>query len=127
MTLLKYFFFKVTLLICIIFAGILLSFLFDFISFEFLKSFVIAGILTYFNFTLGYCAITFASGKSTNVFLIALLGGMILRLFMMVVMVFICLKFLDIRVGVFIFVILFFYIVYMIIEIFYLFMKKGSI
>jgi hypothetical protein len=45
---------------------------------------------------------------------------------MMVIMVFISLKFLDIRVGVFIFVILFFYIFYLIIEIFYLFMKKGS-
>jgi hypothetical protein len=51
---------------------------------------------------------------------------MVLRLFLMLIMVFISLKFLDIRADVFIFVILFFYIVYLIIEIFYLFMIKGS-
>jgi hypothetical protein len=64
--------------------------------------------------------------KSNNIFLIAIFGGMIFRLFLMVAMVFISLKFLDIRAEVFIFAILFFYIVYLIIEIFYLLMIKGS-
>lgn len=126
MRLFNYFFLKITLLSCFVFAGILTSYWMDIVSFEFIKSFIIAGIITYLNFSLGFVSIKVAFRKSTNIFLIAVLGGMVLRLFMMVIMVFISLKFLDIRAGVFIFVILFFYIVYMIIEFYYLLMKKSN-
>ena len=126
MRLLNNFFLKITLLICFIFAGTLSFYLLNMVSFEFMKVFILAGFIAYLNFALGYISITLAFGKSATIFLIAVFGGMVLRLFMMVIMVFISLKFLDIRVGVFIFVILFFYIFYLIIEIFYLFMKKGS-
>ena len=127
MRLLSNFFLKITLFKSIILAGIIFLYLLRIISFEFVKSFVIAGFITFVNFTLGFISITFALGKSTSIFLIAVFGGMVFRLFIMLIMVFISLKFLDIRVGVFIFVILFFYIVYLIIEIFYFFVKKSSI
>jgi len=127
MSLLNNFFLKITFFTCFILAGILLLYWFDRISFDIMKSFFLAGFITYLNFALGFASITFGIGKSANVFLVSVFGGMVLRLFMMLIMVFISLKFLDIRVGVFIFVILFFYIVYMIIEIFYLLMKKGNI
>jgi hypothetical protein len=120
------FFFKITLFVCFVFALILLLYKMDILSFEFIKAFILAGFITYLNFTLGFLSITLTFRKSSNIFLIAVFGGMVLRLFMMLIMIFISLKFLDIRVGVFIFVILFFYIVYLIIEIFYL-LKKGSI
>ena len=121
------FFSKVSLSVVLLFTGIVLFYSFGIISFELLKSLIIGGFITYLNFALGFLSFSLAFGKSANIFLIVVFGGMVLRLFMMVIMVFISLKFLDIRVGVFIFVILFFYIFYLIIEIFYLFMKKGRI
>jgi hypothetical protein len=121
------FFLKITIFIGFIFASVISLNAFGIIPFDFLKSFILAGIITYLNFALGFLSITIGLGKPNNFFLFAVFGGMVLRLFLMVLMVFISVKFLDIRVGVFIFVILFFYIIYLIIEIFYLFIKKGSI
>jgi len=126
MRLLNNYFLKSTLFIFFLFAAIFLLYSVSLLSFGFLKSFILAGFITYFNFALGFFSIKLTLEKSAKIFLIAVLGGMVLRLFLMLIMVFISLKFLDIRADVFIFVILFFYIVYLIIEIFYLFMIKGS-
>lgn len=126
MKLLNNFFLKVTLFTCIIYVAILSFYWFNLLSFEFMKSSLIAGFIAYLSFAFGFVSISLTLDKSNNIFLIAIFGGMIFRLFLMVAMVFISLKFLDIRAEVFIFAILFFYIVYLIIEIFYLLMIKGS-
>jgi hypothetical protein len=115
---------KISLFIGFIFVGILLFYQLNIISFEFLKSFILAGVITYLNFTSGYLFLKFSKDKSDNVFLIMVLGGMLLRLFMILLLVFISLKFLDIKTGVFIFVIFFFYVFYLLIEILYLYREK---
>ena len=115
---------KVSLFIGVIFASILLLFQFNIISFDFLKSFLLAGVITYINFVSGYFFLKFSDKKSDNIFLILILGGMLLRLFMVLLLVFISLKFLDIKTGVFIFVIFFFYVFYLLVEILYLYREK---
>jgi hypothetical protein len=115
---------KMSLFIGLIFASILLLNQINIISFDFLKSFIIAGVITYLNFVTGYLFLKFSNNKSDTVFLLMIMGGMILRLFMMLLLVFISLKFLDIITGVFIFVIFFFYVFYLLVEILYLY-REG--
>jgi len=115
---------KMTLFIGFIFASILFLNQISIISFDFLKSFIIAGVITYLNFVSGYLFLKFSQNKSDNIFLIMILGGMLLRLFMILLLVFISLKFLDIKTGVFIFVIFFFYVFYLLVEILYLYREK---
>ena len=81
--------------------------------------FLAAGIITTTNFILGVLSIKFGLKKSLNAFLILFLGGMVFRLFLMLFAVFICLKFLELRVNSFIFSVFIFYIFYQIIEISY--------
>jgi hypothetical protein len=115
---------KISLFIGLIFISILLLYQIKIISFDFLKSFILAGFITYLNFLLGYFFLAFSKGKSDTIFLIMIMGGMLLRLFFMLLLVLISLKFLDIRTGVFIFVIFFFYVFYLFIEILYLYKEK---
>jgi hypothetical protein len=115
---------KMTLFIGFIFASILLLNQIHIISFDFLKSFIIAGVITYLNFISGYLFLKFSHNKSDNIFLIMIMGGMLLRLFMILLLVFISLKFLDIKTGVFIFVIFFFYVFYLLVEILFLYKDK---
>jgi hypothetical protein len=115
---------KMSLFIGLIFISILLLYQINIISFDFLKSFILAGFITYLNFLLGYFFLVFSKGKSDTIFLIMIMGGMLLRLFFMLLLVLISLKFLDIRTGVFIFVIFFFYVFYLLVEILYLYKEK---
>lgn len=115
---------KMSLFIGLIFISILLLYQIKIISFDFLKSFILAGFITYLNFLLGYFFLVFSKGKSDTIFLIMIMGGMLLRLFFMLLLVLISLKFLDIRTGVFIFVIFFFYVFYLLVEILYLYKEK---
>jgi hypothetical protein len=115
---------KMSLFIGFIFVSILLLNQISIISFDFLKSFIIAGVITYLNFVSGYLFIKFSNNKSDTIFLIMILGGMLLRLFMMLLLVFISLKFLDIKTGVFIFIIFFFYVFYLLVEILYLYRER---
>src|ERR1035437_4188033 len=115
---------KTNLFIGFIFVSILLLNQINIISFDFLKSFIIAGVITYLNFVAGYLFLKFSHNKSDNIFLIMIMGGMLLRLFMILLLVFISLKFLDIKTGVFIFVIFFFYVFYLLIEILNLYREK---
>ena len=115
---------KMSLFIGLIFIGILSLFQLNVISFDFLKSFIIAGVITYLNFVSGYFFLKFSKNKSDNIFLILVMGGMILRLFMILLLVFISLKFLDIKTGIFIFIIFFFYVFYLFFEILYLYKEK---
>ena len=115
---------KMTLFIGLIFVSILFLYQFNVLSFDFLKSFVLAGVITYLNFVSGYLFLKFSHNKSDSVFLIMIMGGMLLRLFMILLVVFISLKFLDIKTGIFIFTIFFFYIFYLLIEVLYLYREK---
>jgi hypothetical protein len=115
---------KISLFIGFIFAGILLLFQINIITFNFFKSFILAGVIAYLNFLSGYLFLKFSHNRSDNIFLIMIMGGMLLRLFMILLLVFISLKFLDIKTGVFIFVIFFFYVFYLLIEILYLYRDK---
>ena len=124
MKLINNFLLKMSLFIGFIFVSILFLYQIKIISFDFLKSFILAGVITYINFVSGYFFLKFSDKKSDNIFLIMILGGMLLRLFMILLLVFISLKFLDIKTGVFIFVIFFFYVFYLLVEILYLYREK---
>ena len=124
MKLINNFLLKMSLFIGLIFASILLLNQISIISFDFLKSFILAGVITYLNFVSGYFFLKFSYKKSDIIFLIMILGGMLLRLFMILLLVFISLRFLDIKTGVFIFVIFFFYVFYLLVEILYLYREK---
>ena len=124
MKLINNFLLKMSLFIGFIFVSILFLYQIKIISFDFLKSFIIAGVITYLNFVSGYFFLKFSHKKSDIIFLIMILGGMLLRLFMILLLVFISLKFLDIKTGVFIFVVFFFYVFYLLVEILYLYREK---
>jgi hypothetical protein len=124
MKLVNNFLLKMSLFIGFIFVSILFLYQIKIISFDFLKSFILAGVITYLNFVSGYFFLKFSYKKSDIIFLIMILGGMLLRLFMILLLVFISLKFLDIKTSVFIFVIFFFYIFYLLVEILYLYREK---
>ena len=88
------------------------------------NSLVVAGVITTINFLLGLLAIKIGISGSDKIFISSILGGMVIRLFLLLGIVFISLKFLEINHNSFIFTVLFFYIYYLIIEIFYLNFKK---
>ena len=77
-----------------------------------------AALITTVNFVLGIWSIKLGLIRSMKMFLILFIGGMIFRLFLMLIAVFICLKFLELKGNTFIFLVFIFYIFYQIIEIF---------
>ncbi len=107
-----------------LFLILLLIYSFSIISKEYFISILIGGSLATFNFLLGLIAIKIGLNRSQNTFFKAILGGMLLRLLLMLSLVFISLKFLNINKNSFIFSILFLYALYLIIEVIYLYMKK---
>ncbi len=82
------------------------------------------GIITTVNFFLGVLSIKLGINKSAKSFLIFFLGGIVLRLFLLLISVFICLKFLELKGNSFIFSVFIFYFFYLIIEIFYVIYKN---
>ncbi len=87
-------------------------------------SILYGGIITTTNFILGVLSIKFGVKKSDKGFLILFLGGMVLRLFLMLNSVFVCLKFLELKGNSFIFSVFIFYFFYLIIEFFYVIYKN---
>ncbi len=87
-------------------------------------SIILAVAITSVNFFLGILAIKLGLTSSDKIFIISILGGMLVRLILLLGAVFISLKFLDINHNSFIFTVLFFYIYYLTIEVFYLNSKK---
>jgi hypothetical protein len=108
----------------VLFLILIVTYSFSFVSEIFFKSAVVGWAISTFNFLLGFFAIKIGLKSSRDVFFKAILGGMVLRLFLVLLLVFISLKFLNINENSFIFFILFFYILYLSIEIIYLYMKK---
>ena len=78
-----------------------------------------AALITTFNFILGLLSIKLSLKKPIKTFLILFLGGMVFRLMLMLAEVYICLKFLELKGNNFIFLVFIFYVLYQIIEIFY--------
>lgn len=107
-----------------VFLTIILFFLTSFISKTTFFSIFSAGVITSLNFFAGLLLLKIGMKKSFKSFSKIVFGGMFLRLFFTLIIVFICLKFLYISQNSFIFSILFLYFFYLIIEIFYLILSK---
>lgn len=89
-------------------------------------SIIIGFVIAAFNFSIGLSLVRFSLTKSEKAFFILLWGGFLFRLILGLLLVIISLIFLEINTYGFIFSILFFYVFYLIIEIFYLnFGRKG--
>ncbi|PJA98659.1 MAG: hypothetical protein CO128_06120 [Ignavibacteriales bacterium CG_4_9_14_3_um_filter_30_11] len=76
--------------------------------------------ITSINYGLGMISIKIGINRNYKVFMISFFGGMLIRLILLILLVFIGLQFLEIRRNIFIFLVLFFYILYLISEISYL-------
>lgn len=90
------------------------------------KSLLIGAIISLLNFLIGFLLIKISLRKSEKIFLISLWGGLLLRLILGLTFILITLIFLEINNYGFIFSILFFYVFYLIIEIFYLNLGRKS-
>ena len=90
-----------------------------------LKSIQMGDLLGFLNFTIGLFFIFLGTNNSNKRFLISLFGGLLLRLIIMVFLVVVILKFLEINEISFIFSLLFFYFLYVTIEIIYLNLRKS--
>jgi len=90
------------------------------------KSIYLGSFISIINFLIGLFLIKFSINKSERTFLISLWGGMLFRLIFGLSIVLISLIFLEINTYGFIFSILFFHIFYLIIEIFYLDLRRKN-
>jgi hypothetical protein len=90
------------------------------------KSVLLGTLLAIINFVIGFALIRFSLNKSEKIFLLSLWGGLLLRLILGLILILITLIFLEINTYGFIFSILFFYVFYLIIEIFYLNLGRKS-
>lgn len=90
------------------------------------KSILLGALLSIINFIIGLLLIKFSLKKSDNIFLLTLWGGLLFRLILGLSLVLITLIFLEINTYGFIFSILFFYVFYLLIEIFYLNLGRKS-
>lgn len=105
-----------------------ISFLYtlSFISSTVLLSILLGIIISTFIFLIGILLINYSINRSDKIFLIALWGGLLMRLILGLLAIIITLIFLEINTYGFIFSILFFYIFYLIIEIIYLDLRRKS-
>lgn len=90
------------------------------------KSILLGAGFSTLNFTIGILLIRFSVNKSDRIFLLSLWGGLLLRLILGLLIVLITLIFLEINAYGFIFSILFYYVFYLVIEIFYLNLGRKS-
>jgi len=90
------------------------------------KSIFIGALLSIINFIIGLLLIKFSVNKPEKIFLLSLWGGLLFRLIFGLSLVLITLIFLEINAYGFIFSILFFYVFYLLIEIFYLNFGRKS-
>jgi len=101
-------------------------FIFSQISEIIFNSIIIGFSIPAINFALGFLLIKYSINKSEKTFLMTLWGGLLFRLFFGLLLVLISLIFLEINTYGFIFSILFFYVFYLLIEIFYLNLGRKS-
>jgi hypothetical protein len=100
--------------------------LFSDVSGPIFKSILLGTGLSILNFAVGFLLIKFSVNKSDRIFLLTLWGGLLLRLILGLIIVLLTLIFLEINAHGFIFSILFFYVFYLLIEIFYLNLGRKS-
>jgi hypothetical protein len=118
-------FLRISFLVYILIIGMLVaSFLFSFINNSVFYPILTSAIIVGGSFMSGILAIRYSLNKSQEVFIFTVFGGMFLRLIIMLVLVFICLRFLELNPNSFIFSILFFYVFFLIVEIIYLNFRK---
>lgn len=110
----------------IIVAVVTILFILSGISQKLFISIIIGFTISAINFLIGIGLIKFSISKSEKIFLFALWGGLLIRLILGLTVVLISLIFLEINTYGFIFSILFFYVFYLIIEIFYLNFGRKS-
>jgi hypothetical protein len=107
-----------------LFLLLILIYFFSFISQTVFLSIFIAAALSTLNFVIGLFFIKIGLRAAGQKFFQSVLLGILVRFFLILTLVFISLKFLNINANSFIFSILFFYILYLISEVIYLYMKK---
>jgi len=90
------------------------------------KSIIFGSFISIINFLIGLSLVKYSINKSEKIFLISLWGGMLFRLIFGLSLVLISFIFLEISTYGFIFSILFFHIFYLIIEIFYLDLRRKN-
>lgn len=95
------------------------------ISYLVFVSILTAFLICSFNFLLGILSINIGLKKKVEIFFKFIFGGMVFRMILTLLMVFLSLKFLELSQNSFIFSIFFFYVFYLIIEILYLNTRKS--
>lgn len=110
----------------IIVSVVTILFILSGISQKLFISIIIGFTISAINFLIGIGLIKFSISKSEKIFLFSLWGGLLIRLILGLTLVLISLIFLEINTYGFIFSILFFYVFYLIIEIFYLNLGRKS-
>ena len=114
------------LISCLTLLIVSILFLLSAISSLIFKSILLGTLLSIINFVIGVSLIKFSINKSDSIFLLALWGGILFRLILGLSLVLMTLIFLEINTYGFIFSILFFYVFYLLIEIFYLNLGRKS-
>ena len=89
------------------------------------KSILIGDFLAFLNFILGLLFVSWGLSRPNKEFLASLFGGLLIRLSLLLILLTSTLIFLEINEIVFIFSLLFFYFLYVTIEIFYLNLRKS--
>ena len=90
------------------------------------KSIFLGNAVAFLNFVLGIFFILFGIDKPDKIFLQSVFAGVLTRLILLLVIVFITVKFLEINDLSYIFSLLFFYIFYILIEVIYLILRKRK-
>jgi len=116
-------FFSISVLALLIVSVLYLASLISAILFE---SIIFGALISLLNFLIGFLLIKFSLRRSEKIFLLSLWGGLLLRLILGLTLILITLIFLEINTYGFIFSILFFYVFYLLIEIFYLNLGRKS-
>ena len=86
----------------------------------------LAILITSLNYGLGMVAIKIGIDSNYKIFMLSVFGGILIRLIILILLVFITLEFLDISRNIFIFLILFFYILYLVSEVSYLMLRDKE-
>ena len=110
----------------IVLLGVSILYLISELSGLMFKSILLGAGFSILNFTIGILLIKFSVNKSDRIFLLALWGGLLLRLILGLSIVIITLIFLEINAYGFIFSLLFYYVFYLVMEIYYLNLGRKS-
>lgn len=108
----------------LVFIAVLAYFLLTNSSDVIILSVVLGFSIPSINYTLGMISIVIGLKKPDKSFLILVLGGMVFRLFLVLILIVLTLNFLNVRMNYFIFIIFIFYVYYLTVEILYLARKN---